>query len=486
MGTTGKGRSTGNPFERGDVRALMPPRFRLVVLGLDSVPPDLLYRRFAPVMPHFAELLAGSAKGTLRSCDPPITVPAWAVMFSGVDPGTLGLYGFRHRRPGSYLEMYLPTSGTPRHPMVWQTLSRLGYRVAVLGMPPGYPPPVVNGVAVSDFLTPDGATDPVAPPRYRELVERAAGGPFFDVPFRVNDRHHVADEIYEMTRRRWRVARELWRTEPWDLFVVHDIGPDRVHHAFWKYFDRDHPRYEPGSEFSEVVSGFYALLDQEIGTFLEEVGPEVAVLLVSDHGSQAMQGCFCVNDWLLQQGLLVLKDPVPPPGTPLEKIAVDWPQTKVWAAGGYYARFFLNLAGREPAGVLRPSEVPLLVDRLREGLEGVRTPDGRPMGVRLFAPIDAYREVQGDAPDLMAYFGDARWRSAGTIGHRSLFLEENDTGPDDAVHSFDGVIAWKEPGGRVNGDLPEQRIVDVAPTILARFGVEIPATMQGRPIRELL
>ncbi|EQD26987.1 Type I phosphodiesterase/nucleotide pyrophosphatase/phosphate transferase, partial [mine drainage metagenome] len=87
-------------------------RPRLIVLGLDSVSPDLL-ERFAAETPRLQELLRGSARGTLRSCDPPITVPAWAVMFSGADPGQLGLYGFRHRRPGSYDRMYTPTSATP-------------------------------------------------------------------------------------------------------------------------------------------------------------------------------------------------------------------------------------------------------------------------------------------------------------------------------------------------------------------------------------
>ena len=39
------------------------------------------------------------------------------------------------------------------------------------------------------------------------------------------------------------------------------------------------------------------------------------------------------------------------------------------------------------------------------------------------------------------------YRSAGTVGHGKLFLDENDTGPDDAVHDWDGVfIAWGKKG----------------------------------------
>ena len=407
-------------------------------------------------------------------------------MFSGVDPGSLGLYGFRHRRPGTYDKMYLPTSATPAHPMVWQILSRLGRRVAVLGMPPGYPPPVVNGVAVSDFLTPERATDFVMPARYRDGIERAAGGPFFDITFRADDRRRVADELFEMTRRRWRVVRHLWEQEPWDLFVVHDIGPDRLHHAFWKYFDPGHPRFEPNSEFREVASDYYRLMDDEVGSFLDSIGPEVAVLIVSDHGSQAMQGCFCVNEWLIREGFLALSGPAPPAGTPLEKANVDWSRTRVWGAGGYYARLFLNIAGREPRGIVPAKEVPPLVGRLKKAFERVAFPDGSVLPVRVFAPEEVYREVRGDPPDLMAYFGRATWRSAGTVGHGRLFLDENDTGPDDAVHSFEGVIAWREPGASSGQDLPEQRILDVAPTILARFGVPVPSTLQGRPIPVLL
>ena len=437
-------------------------------------------------MPRISALLDASVRGTLLSCDPPITVPAWAVMFSGVDPGGLGLYGFRHRRPGSYADYYIPTSGTPQRPMAWDLLSRLGRRVAVVGMPPGYPPPALNGVSVSDFLTPDHATDWVNPPALVGEVAAAAGGPFFDIPFRVDDRGEVARSLLEMTERRWRAVRHLWQKEPWDFFAVHDIGPDRLHHAFWKYFDASHPRHVADPRYGPVGERFYALLDREIGAFLDLAGPQVPVLVVSDHGSQAMDGCFCINEWLIQHGYLTLRGAPPKPGTPVESADVDWERTLVWGAGGYYARLFFNVRGREPRGVVEPTEVPALVERLRSELTEVRRPDGAPLGVRLFTPAEVYREVVGDPPDLMAYFGDVTWRSAGTVGHGRLFLEENDTGPDDAVHSFEGIYALRDPALGPGRDAGPQRIVDIGPTVLRRFGVVVPYHVQGHPIAELL
>jgi predicted AlkP superfamily phosphohydrolase/phosphomutase len=456
-------------------------RPRLIVLGLDSVSPDLL-ERFRAETPRLQQLLARSSRGTLLSCDPPITVPAWAVMFSGADPGQLGLYGFRHRRLGSYASMYIPDSSTPRLPMLWEDLSRTGRRVAVVGMPPGYPPPSVNGVYVSDFLTPDSATDWAYPQGLVPELAQVAGGPFFDVSFRVDDRSEVARNLLEMTRRRWRAVRYLWAKEPWDLFAVHEIGPDRVHHAFWKYFDRAHPRHVEDPELSRVASEFYSLLDLELGRFLDEVGSDVPVLAVSDHGSQAMEGCFRINQWLVDKGYLRLRDPPSRPGLPLEEAEVDWSQTQVWGAGGYYARLFLNLEGREPSGTVRADDRETLVAQLHHDLDSVRRPDGTPLGVKLFSPQEVYADVQGDPPDLMAYFGDLKWRSAGTVGHDSWFTMENDTGPDDAVHSFDGFFAYFDPRHPAPQALPPQPIQSVGPALYAYFGLPVPAHSRVAPL----
>lgn len=464
---------------------MQPSRRRLLVLGLDSVPPDFLFDRFLPRMPHVKAVLERSRFGTLLSTDPPITVPAWAVMFTGVDPGSLGLYGFRQRRPGTYADMYTPTPQMITSPPLWATLSRLGRRVAVIGMPPGYPPPTVNGVYISDFLTPDGAKDFVTPISLASEIESVAGGYDFDITFRAEDRPRVERELFAMTRKRWAVARHLWKKEAWDLFAIHEIGTDRLHHAFWKFFDSAHPRYTPHSEYADIADRYYALLDEEIGKLLDLVPPDVSILVASDHGSMAMHGCFCINQWLQQEGYLRFKGGPPAPGTPFEKMEVDWDQTVAWGAGGYYARIFFNVRGREPKGHLPAGEVPALTQKIEQALTAVRRPDGQPLGARVMAPNQIYREVRGDPSDLMIYFGELRWRSAGTLGHPGLFLTENDTGPDDAVHSFEGVFAFADPQRPGTEHLPPQRIIDIAPTLLRHLGIAVPPSVQGQPIAAL-
>ncbi|MCI4329028.1 MAG: alkaline phosphatase family protein, partial [Thermoplasmata archaeon] len=401
-------------------------RRRLLLFGLDGVPPELLFDQLLPIMPNVRRLVERGVRAPLRTTDPPISVPAWPVMFTGVDPGTLGLYGFRHRRPHSYTEMYIPTSSDLPVPTIWQLLSARGRRVAVVGMPLGYPPPEVNGVYVSDFLTPGHAEVTTFPPELRADLDGPDGPYLFDIPFRSGDLARVAREIFEMTRRRFRFAERLYAREPWDVFALHEIGTDRLHHAFWKHFDRNHPQFQPGNPYERIAEEYYALIDEGIGQLLRQADDRTDVVVVSDHGSMAMRGCFCVNQWLEENGYLVLRHPAPRPSTPLEEVDVDWGRTTAWGAGGYYARLFLNVRGRERDGLVPPDQVGAVRDRLIADLQKLRGPDNAPIAVDVLRPELLYRGVAGDAPDLMVYFDGLKIRSAGTMGHPTGFLYEND------------------------------------------------------------
>jgi predicted AlkP superfamily phosphohydrolase/phosphomutase len=108
--------------------------------------------------------------------------------------------------------------------------------------------------------------------------------------------------------------------------------------------------------------------------------------------------------------------------------------------GGYYARVFLNVKGREPQGLIEPSEFAHERDKLAERLKTITDPNGRRMETQVYKPGTLYPVSVGDRPDLMVYFDDLFWRSAGTLGHTDIYLSENDTGPDDAVHSQYGAF----------------------------------------------
>ena len=82
-----------------------------------------------------------------------------------------------------------------------------------------------------------------------------------------------------------------------------EMGSDRLHHAFWRFWDKTHPKYEPDSPFSETMRNYYRALDAELGETLACVDEDTTVMIVSDHGAKRMDGGICVNEWLRQARL---------------------------------------------------------------------------------------------------------------------------------------------------------------------------------------
>jgi len=261
-----------------------------------------------------------------------------------------------------------------------------------------------------------------------------------------------------------------------------EMGPDRMHHGFWKFMDPRHPKHVPGNRYEYAIQEYYRYLDREIGEMLDLAGDDVIVMLVSDHGAQPMEGGICINDWLRQEGYLVLKEQ--PQGiVPLEKVEVDWARTRAWGAGGYYGRLFLNVRGREPEGIIPPERYEAMRDELIARLTAMTDPEGRPLGTVVYRPEEIYHEVRNIPPDLMVFFGNLAWRSVGSVGFEGIYTSENDTGPDDANHARDGVFVLYDPREQGGRRLEGLQIMDVAPTILDRLGLSVPSGMGGKVIR---
>lgn len=403
-------------------------------------------------------------------------------MLSGKDPGVLGIYGFRNRADHSYTAYAIANGNAVREPRVWDILSRAGKKVVVLGVPQTYPPRPVNGWLVADFLAPDTSVDYTYPKALKQELEQAIGAYILDVDdFRTDDKDALRARLFALLDNRFAAARYLMAAKPWDFFMMVEMGLDRLHHGFWKYADPAHPKFVRGNPHEDIFRAYYQALDAHVGRLLEGVGEETAVLVVSDHGAKAMLGGVCVNQWLMQERLLSITNEVSGI-TRLEDCTIDWPRTKAWSSGGYYARVFINAAGREPQGVVPAAQYESFRDDLAARLEAMPGPDGMPLGNRVYKPESIYRKCNGVPPDLLVYFGDLAWRSVGSVGFDSIYTFENDTGPDDANHDYHGIFIMDDRRGGGGRELEPLHLMDVAPTILGLFGLPIPEDMQGRPI----
>ena len=334
---------------------------------------------------------------------------------------------------------------------------------------------------VSSFLTPDTDSTFTHPPNLRDEIKCITPGYMLDVPdFRSDDKDRILADIHAMTEKRFRLLRHFLSTRDWQFAMLVEMGTDRIHHAFWRHLDETHRDHQPDSPYSEAILDYYRAIDAEIGQTLAVVDDDTTVAIVSDHGAKRIDGGFCVNEWLIEMGYLALKHQ---PGgvSDLDLENIDWSRTRAWGEGGYYARIFLNVEEREPEGQIPRSDYEQIRDEIADAIESVTGPDGRQLATEAYRPDRIYRHVRGHPPDLIVHLDDLYLRSIGSIGHGRLYVEGNDAGPDDANHGQQGVFAIAGPGIE-STRLPEMSILDVAPSLLGRMGIEIPGDLQGKSV----
>lgn len=452
---------------------------KVMIIGLDCAEPSLVLERWRDELPVLAGLMERGAYGRLTSVIPPITVPAWSCMMSSRTPGDLGVYGFRNRSDHTYDGAFIANSTAITVPRLWDLVTQSGSPSIVLGVPGTFPVRPLNGVMVSCFLTPSTESKYTYPPGLRNEVESVVGEYLFDCTnFRTDDKEDLLRQVYEMTDRRFALAEHLLRTKPWRLFAMVEMGHDRMHHGFWKYMDAEHRKHEPGGRYENAILDYHKHVDGLIGRLLEHADDDTVVFVLSDHGAKRLDGGIRVNEWLRREGLLTTLAEPDGVCSPRD-VGIDWAQTVAWGEGGYYARIFMNVEGREPQGVVPAADYEAVRDDLAARLAAIGDEHGDPIPTAVYRPEEVYPDVQGVAPDLIVIFGDLLWRSVGTIGgDEGIHTFENDTGPDDANHAQDGMYVVAGPGVGATGE-HDAHLLDIAPTVLELLGLEVPAEMRG-------
>ena len=455
---------------------------KTIVVGLDCAEPSLVLERWRDRLPTLSGLVDRGVSGRLTSVVPPITVPAWSCMMSSRTPGDLGIYGFRNRSDHTYDGAFIADGSAVRAPRLWDLVGRGGGSSVVLGVPGTFPPRPLRGAMVGCFLTPSLESRYTYPPALRDEIREVVGDYLFDCTnFRTEDKDDLLRQVYEMTDKRFALAEHLIETRPWQLFAMVEMGTDRIHHGFWKHMDAEHRKHEPGNRYEHAIRDYYEHVDGLIGSLLRHVDDDTLVLVVSDHGAKRLDGGIRVNEWLRREGLLATT--TEPSGVTSPRAAgIDWARTTAWGEGGYYARVFLNVEGREPEGTIPAADYEAVRDDLARRLAAIPDDVGNPIATRVYKPEELYDEVEGVAPDLIVIFGDLLWRSVGTIGgDEGVHTLSNDTGPDDANHAQDGV--WIAAGAGVNarGTL-DAHLLDVAPTVLELLGLPVPEDLRGHSL----
>jgi predicted AlkP superfamily phosphohydrolase/phosphomutase len=345
---------------------------------------------------------------------------------------------------------------------------------------------------VASFITPDKLLNYTYPKEIASQLDEVADGNYIiDVEnFRTNNKTKLLQQIYEMTEKRFKIIKKFVQKRDWDLFIAVEMGIDRLHHGFWSYSFKDHRLFKKGNEFENTVFEYYKFIDKKLAELLELFDKEIELMIVSDHGAKSLKGTFCINDWLLENGYLALKNEVSEK-TSFNVDDVDWNKTKAWGSGGYYGKLYLNVLEREPKGVIPEDQVDSIKTELITKLSSIPGPEGDLISSKVYDVKKIYRRLEGYPPDLFILVGELDWRVTNSIGNDSLFLYEN-TRIDNANHDVNGIyihstdprsaLKTEENAQFDSGPLKQYSIIDIAPTVLDRFKIEIPEDLFGKII----
>jgi predicted AlkP superfamily phosphohydrolase/phosphomutase len=267
------------------------------------------------------------------------------------------------------------------------------------------------------------------------------------------------------------------------LVTVFD-ATDRIQHMFWRYIEDGHPaaRGREDAEHKNAIEELYKRNDALVGRVMEKMRDGDVLMVISDHGFTSFRRGINLNAWLHANGYLHLKEGADASAEWLR--GVDWSRTKAYALG--LTGMFLNIAGREEQGIVKPgSEVAALKDELIGKLNGLVDEEKSEVGIN--EVFDTAKLYNGpylvNAPDLLIGYNH---------GYRTSW--DCATGVIDTPVFEDNVKAWSGdhcvdprlvPGvifcnHRIDDDDPG--LIDIAPTALRLFGVEPPRHMDGKSL----
>ncbi len=258
---------------------------------------------------------------------------------------------------------------------------------------------------------------------------------------------------------------------------------DRIQHMFWRYIDDGHPanRDKDKEKHKKSIEELYMKMDSLVGKVLEKIGEKDVLIIMSDHGFKPFRRGINLNSWLYKNGYLALKN-----GSESREWFkdVDWEKTRAYALG--LGGMYLNMKGREAKGIVSPGkEAEELKKEIIQKLNGLK--DEEKGEVSIQEVFDSSKIFSGpylqNSPDLFIGYNvgyRASWDGVTGIVNDIIF--------DDNIKSWSGdhcIDPRLVPGvffcnRKIDGPRPE--IIDIAPTVLKLFGVDIPPYMDGKPL----
>ena len=472
------------------------------------------------LLPNIAGLMAKGAYGFLRSTVPFSTCPAWTSSITGVDIEKHGIHDFFLHADLRRKRIFFANSRARKTKAIWDLLNDADKTTVVLNLPVTYPPEKVNGAMVSGFLTPNIKSDFTYPKGLKdELLEMGyridIGNTLLDKVLLFNESPlSFLKAVSQLIERRLKAAKYLMECFDWDLFIAVFIALDRINHPFWRYIDPKHRAFDKrmAKALLPHIRKCYSAVDRAVGELVRLAGSKTDVIIYSDHGFKALNRFIFVNNLLRARGLLSLKEgsvklsKLMPTHDVYMSVRQRLPLTRaihmllpsvLIRKIGYLMRpstEMLSFFDIDPDNTmayqlgqwihfnehLRDDELSAAVGAVLRALREIREQAMLNGVLRKLPCGDGKRPLialnnEGDATPKHLIPADGR-----------VFQDYGKTNIPSLVwcgdHSLYGTLVMAGPHIKPSGRVEGAKIMDIAPTVLALLGLDIPSYMDGTPL----
>ncbi|WP_049999156.1 alkaline phosphatase family protein [Halococcus sediminicola] len=493
-----------------------------LLVGLDAACGpvfDRLEKRGAE-LPALEGILANGTSGPLESQVPPWTASAWPSLYTGTNPGNHGVFGFLDY---DGYDWDVVNATDVREHALWELLDEEGKSSVVVNVPVTAPPGEFDGALIPGYVAPDSPT--CHPDGLLADVREELGA------YRVYPRHTGGEETsieakIDEYRTVTRMRGEAFR------YLAERFSPE---FGFVQFQTTDTVFHECPGDFA-ALQAVYEAVDEQIGEIIDVCDPDT-IVVASDHGIGKYSGYDVrVNSLLRDEGYVetargggmpswdVLRDEQffddegSESGTDalleramgglarvgitsqrlngaLERLGlaefvvahapkamvragterVDFPASTAYARSHIECGVRLNVAGRDPEGVVPADEYEEVRETLIDLLAALETPDGKPAFDDVAPREDYFHGPEADrAVDIVLV-------PRAFDQFLSTQLRGETFGPptEPYNHKRDGMVAATGAGIDSDGSLADAHLFDVAPTVLASLGLPHGEHMDG-------
>jgi predicted AlkP superfamily phosphohydrolase/phosphomutase len=514
-------------------------RTKLLVIGLDAASAPLV-RAWAAMgmLPNLATLMRQGRTASMRGVDGFFTGSTWPSLLTGTNPAHHGIHYLVQLVPGTYQYARPHEAEYIRAPVLWETLSKAGKRLAILDVPLSKLDPAIRGIQTVEW----GGHDAIfgfqtAPASLAgEILAQFGAHPVpsnCDADGRTRaDFQQFVETLIRGVEIKTQLTISLLERESWDLFFQVFTETHCVGHQCWHLHDPSHPAYDPAvaEEQGNPVLRVYQAVDKAIAELITAAGNPPTMVVLSHGMSHSYGPHLLLPEILFRLGYAVRrasvarragpmdvmrglyrwlpervraiarpwKDRLIRPGTsPLPTLGVDPTASRCFDVpnGLAVSGIRLNIIGREPHGLVAAGQSAdrLFEDLTRDLLEIQDDRTGQPLARRVLRTADLYQGPHLDAlPDILVEWNDDVAPGSTTVGrgtHAMIRARSAKIGVVEALNKYgrtgehrpEGLLIASGPGIDSGGDDLLISILDVAPTITAALGVDL-AGAEGRPI----